>query len=127
MRATSIGQMLVLCLAISAAIGAAVFFGIVPTRPKPPIEIAPLAAASMISPPAPVGRDEGSVATGTPPVEANAKASAFAIPLSAPKNDQSVPVFDIARIERSGDAVIAGRAAPGAIVELLRGGELYDL
>jgi nucleoid-associated protein YgaU len=37
-----------------------------------------------------------------------------------------VPVFDIARIERTGDAVIAGRAAPGAIVELLRNGEGHD-
>jgi hypothetical protein len=37
-----------------------------------------------------------------------------------------VPAFDIARIERTGDAVIAGRAAPGAIVELLRSGEPYD-
>jgi LysM repeat protein len=37
-----------------------------------------------------------------------------------------VPVFDIARIEPTGDAVIAGRAAPGAIVELLRNGERHD-
>jgi nucleoid-associated protein YgaU len=37
-----------------------------------------------------------------------------------------VPAFDIARIERTGDAVIAGRAAPGAIVELLRNGEQHD-
>jgi nucleoid-associated protein YgaU len=37
-----------------------------------------------------------------------------------------VPVFDIARIEPTGDAVIAGRAAPGAIVELLRNGEGHD-
>ena len=37
-----------------------------------------------------------------------------------------MPVFDIARIERTGDAVIAGTAAPGATVELLRSGEPYD-
>jgi nucleoid-associated protein YgaU len=43
-----------------------------------------------------------------------------------PDTDESVPVFDIARIERTGDAVIAGRAAPGAIVELLRDGERHD-
>jgi nucleoid-associated protein YgaU len=123
MSATSMGRMLVPCLAVLAALGAAVIFGIMPTRREPPIEIAPLAAASMISPPAPVVRDEGSAAT-TALVEANAEAPAFAA--SAPKSDETVPVFDIARIERTGDAVIAGRAAPGAIVELLRGGELYD-
>jgi nucleoid-associated protein YgaU len=39
--------------------------------------------------------------------------------------DQSVPSFDIARIEGA-DAVIAGRAAPGAIVDLLHDGEHLD-
>jgi hypothetical protein len=34
------------------------------------------------------------------------------------------PAFDVARVEPSGDAVIAGRAAPGASVELLRNGEV---
>jgi hypothetical protein len=40
--------------------------------------------------------------------------------------DGFTPVFDIARIEPSGDAVIAGRAAPGASVELLRDGKFHD-
>ena len=40
--------------------------------------------------------------------------------------DQSAPSFDIARIEANGDAVIAGRAAPGATVDLLRDGERLD-
>jgi len=39
--------------------------------------------------------------------------------------DQSVPSFDIARLEGA-DAVIAGTAAPGAIVDLLRDGERLD-
>ena len=37
-----------------------------------------------------------------------------------------MPVFDIAVIGQGGDVVIAGRAAPGATVELLRNGELED-
>ncbi len=40
--------------------------------------------------------------------------------------DQSAPSFDLARIEENGDAVIAGRAAPGAVVELLRDDERLD-
>ena len=36
------------------------------------------------------------------------------------------PSFDIVRIEPDGDAVIAGRSVPGAIVELLRDGVLQD-
>jgi hypothetical protein len=47
-------------------------------------------------------------------------------PPSALATDQSVPSFDLARIEVTGDAVIAGRAAPGAIVDLLREGERLD-
>ena len=60
---------------------------------------------------------------------AQAEANAVATPAVSPRSpdtDESVPVFDIARIERTGDAVIAGRAAPGAIVELLRNGERHD-
>ncbi len=40
--------------------------------------------------------------------------------------DPLVPAFDIARIEPNGEAVIAGRAASGASVELLRGGVVHD-
>ncbi len=43
----------------------------------------------------------------------------------AGRNDGS-PSFDIARVEPSGDIVIAGRAAPGATVELLRNGQVHD-
>ncbi|MGA7002929.1 MAG: carboxypeptidase-like regulatory domain-containing protein [Pseudolabrys sp.] len=37
-----------------------------------------------------------------------------------------MPAFEVALIEPTGDAVIAGTAAPGAAVELLRNGESYD-
>ncbi|MFL6790234.1 MAG: LysM peptidoglycan-binding domain-containing protein [Bradyrhizobium sp.] len=43
-----------------------------------------------------------------------------------PDSGDGMPAFDIARIEPTGEAVIAGRAAPGATVELLRNGELHD-
>jgi nucleoid-associated protein YgaU len=45
---------------------------------------------------------------------------------SAPAAEPSAPAFDVARVEAGGDAVIAGRAAPGATVELMRGGEKLD-
>jgi nucleoid-associated protein YgaU len=126
MSATSIGRMLVPCLAVLAAVGAALFFAIMPTRRESPVEIAPSAAALAILPNASVDRDEGSATLVTAQIEANAKASGFAISLPPPEDDESVPVFDVARIDRTGDAVIAGRAAPGATVELLRGVEPYD-
>ena len=52
--------------------------------------------------------------------------AALAVSPGSPETDQFVLVFDVARIEPTGDAVIAGRAAPGAIVELLRNGEQHD-
>ncbi len=41
-------------------------------------------------------------------------------------NSGGAPVFDVARIGPKGDAVIAGRAAPGASIELLRDGIVHD-
>jgi nucleoid-associated protein YgaU len=126
MSATSTSRMLVPCIAVLAALGAALFFGTMPTRREAPVEIAPSAAASAISAPASIDRDDS--ATTPAAVQAGASAEALALAISLPPTEDAefVPVFDIARIERTGEAVIAGRAAPGAVVELLRGGELYD-
>lgn len=43
-----------------------------------------------------------------------------------PDQGASAPEFDVASIQPTGEAVVAGRAAPGATVELLRNGELHD-
>jgi nucleoid-associated protein YgaU len=53
-------------------------------------------------------------------------AGALAGSPGSPDSDDGVPTFDVARIEPTGEAVIAGRATPGATVELLRNGELHD-
>jgi nucleoid-associated protein YgaU len=47
-------------------------------------------------------------------------AAALAGPAIPPDSGDGLPAFDIARIEPTGEAVIAGRAIPGATVELLR-------
>jgi nucleoid-associated protein YgaU len=126
MTATSIGRIVVPSLALVAACGAALVFGITHVGREPPVETR-AATAAPVSPPASGARDEGSAAPATAQAEANAAAATpDASPRSADTNE-SVPVFDIARIERTGDAVIAGRASPGAIVELLRNGERHDL
>jgi nucleoid-associated protein YgaU len=70
--------------------------------------------------------DESSTALAKTQAEANAVAAELAVSPPPPAIDESVPAFDIARIERTGEAVIAGRAAPGAMVELLRNGERLD-
>lgn len=58
--------------------------------------------------------------------EANAVAAALAGSTAAPESGDGGPAFDVARVEPTGEAVIAGRAAPGVTVELLRNGELHD-
>jgi nucleoid-associated protein YgaU len=58
--------------------------------------------------------------------KANALAAELPVLTPSPVSPDSAPVFDVARIDRTGDAVIAGGALPGAIVELLRNGERYD-
>ena len=100
LTATSISRIVVRSLALVAAGGAALFFGTTHMRREPPVE----------------ARDVARVAT-----------VGAAVPHRLPDTgDGFVPVFDIARIEPAGDAVIAGRAAPGASVELLRNGKLHD-
>jgi nucleoid-associated protein YgaU len=46
-------------------------------------------------------------------------------PPPAAAAEDSGPRFDVARVDEDGEAVIAGRAAPGARVELLRDGETH--
>jgi nucleoid-associated protein YgaU len=124
MAAISIGRIVVPSLALVATCAAALVFGITHVWREPPVETRATIAAAAV-PPATLGvRDERSAATAQ--AEANAVAGELAISPTSPVTDESVPAFDIARVERTGDAVIAGRAAPGAIVELLRNGERHD-
>jgi nucleoid-associated protein YgaU len=124
MTATSIGRIVVPSLALVAVCGAALVFGTTHVRRQPPVETRTATPAPAVWPPASGDRDEGSAAPATAQAEANLAAPA--VSPRSPDADESVPVFDVARIERTGDAVIAGRAAPGAIVELLRNGERHD-
>ena len=48
------------------------------------------------------------------------------LPSAPAVTEEAGPRFDVARIEDDGEAVIAGRAAPGARVDLMRDGEKLD-
>ena len=86
---------------------------------------APPAASPSVAQPAPTQRDATSPALAAVQAETKSIVAALGAP-PPPEAKDGVPTFDIARIETSGDAVIAGRAAPGASVELLRNGEVHD-
>jgi hypothetical protein len=127
MTATSIARIAVPSLALVAACSAAIVVGITQLRHEPPpLETTAAFAVPVVSPLASSDRDQDSAALAKVQTEAKALAAELAASPVSPAIGESVPVFDIARIEPTGDAVIAGRAAPGAIVELLRDGERHD-
>jgi hypothetical protein len=89
---------------------------------EPPVETEAATAAPAALPAA--RSDEGS--GGFPATQAGANAEILAVSPRRADTNNFAPIFDIARVERKGDAVIAGRAAPGAMVELLVDSEPLD-
>ena len=126
MAITSLSRMVVPSMAFVAACGMALFFAIQHVRREPPVDIKAATATPASSKPALDARDQGPAALTAAQAKANAVAAALGGPPVPPDNGDGVPAFDIARIEPTGEAVIAGRATPGATVELLRNGELHD-
>lgn len=66
----------------------------------------------------------------TTPASSETAASASSTPALSkepekPSHVATVPSFDVVRVEPEGDSVIAGRAAPGATIELLRDGQTH--
>ena len=108
-------------LALVATASGALVVGITHWRHEPPVEVRPASIAPAISPSSLGVQDQG---FATAKAGQNNLAAVLAISPSSPGTGE--PVFDIARIEASGDAVIAGKAAPGASVELLLSGALHD-
>jgi nucleoid-associated protein YgaU len=124
MTAPSISRMVL--LAFVAACVIAVVFAIQHFGRQPPVETNAAAVAPAVSKPASGTQDQGPDALAAAQAKADAVAAALAGSPVPPDSDDGMPAFDIARIEPTGEAVIAGRATPGATVELLRNGELHD-
>jgi hypothetical protein len=115
MARAPITGMVVLSAALVAATGAALDVNSLwVLLDPPPVENRAVALTPPILPSSTNAKDQGLAA-----------AKDVVALQSSPLGDGE-PAFDIARIEPSGDAVIAGRAAPGASVELLRSGEVHD-
>jgi hypothetical protein len=110
MNLKPISRIVVPVLVFVAACDVAIVFGIMHLRRGPALETK---SATAVPP-----------AVATAQAEADADRAAVS-PRSRDTNN-FVPVFDIARIDRTGDAVIAGRAAPGATVELWRNDQRHD-
>jgi LysM repeat protein len=89
-----------------------------------PAETAAPAVAPVPSKEASDAHDQTSAALATARQTVKDLAAEFAGSPSASRD--GAPEFDVVRIEPSGEAVVAGHAAPGATVELLRNGEPHD-
>src|SRR6266550_1620255 len=125
MTATSMSRMVVPFVAFVAACGVALVFAFQHVRREPPVDNTKVAATALVvSKPTADVPDQGPAALAAE--QAEAVATALTGSPARPDSGDDVPAFDVARIEPTGEAVIAGRAAPGATVELLRNGELHD-
>jgi nucleoid-associated protein YgaU len=125
MIVTSTVRVIVPTLALVAACGAGLVFGITHARHERSVQAGAMTAAPTGSPRSPGVENPALAGLAQAQAEATAVMGALAVRPSSPKADD-IPAFDIARIGPAGEAVIAGRAAPGATVELLLDGKVYD-
>lgn len=125
MTAKSIARIVLPSLALVAACGAALVFGLPDAWQESPVQSQVATALPAASLPAADARDEAAVALATAEAEANTLTAGLAESPRSPHADESAPVIDVARIEQTGEAVIAGTAAPGAVVELLVNGQSH--
>jgi len=110
-----IGRIAILLLALTAASAAAFVSGF-PRERHPPVKTGDAIAAAAVAATTVGGKDEGS--------DSRVMAPAIGVPHhSLSSGDAVIPTLDVALVGPTGDAVIAGTAAPGATVELLRNSE----
>ena len=123
MTAISTSRIVIALLAIVTAGG--LVFAIQYVRQEPPAGARLATAAPAIPKPASDAQEPSAASLAKAKSETNAVMDAL-IGSPSPENGGGVPTFDVATIQPTGEAVIAGRAAPGATVELLRDGEVHD-
>jgi LysM domain len=126
MTAISTAKIIATASVFVAACSAALVVGVTRVKHEVPLEAG--IVTNSTSPPqlAPVVSSESSAVPAAAAAEVAAIASELAGPPSGLAKEQATPYFDVVRTERTGQAVIAGRASPGAIVDLMREGERLD-
>jgi hypothetical protein len=122
--AISITRIVIASLAVVAA--GSVVFAIQYARREPPVEARVATAAPAIPESGSDAQERIAAPLATAKSEANAVANALIGSPPPPESGDDVPTFDVVSIEPTGETVVAGRAAPGATVELLRDGEVHD-
>ena len=130
MTALTTSRMIVPLAALAVVSGLALVFTVQHLRREAPagvkIASAVPAASTPASTPSLAKPDREPAALESAQARANALIADLAGPPAQPKSDAGEPTFDVARIEPTGEAVIAGRSTPGSTIELLRNGEVHD-
>lgn len=125
MSATSTSRIVLPAMAFVAAAAVAVVLANRHIQEQPPADTQVAAAPAVVKPVSGAHHD-APTAVAAAQQQANALAGVLAGASPPAAAGASVPQFDVVRIEPDGEAVVAGRAAPGAMVELLRNGEPHD-
>jgi len=123
MTAKSISRIAIALVAILTTGG--IVFAIQYFHRGPPADASTAPTTTTDAKPAAPNQKQAALAAVQSATDALVSSLGGASPLPPQSND-GIPTFDVARVEPAGDAVIAGRAAPGATVELLRNGEPHD-
>jgi nucleoid-associated protein YgaU len=118
MIATSTVRVIVPALGLLAACGGGIVFALTHARHERSVQAEVMPTGSPRLP----GVENPDVA-GLAQAQAVANAVMGAL---SPPEATDIPAFDISRIGPAGDAVIAGRAAPGTTVELMLDGKVLD-
>ena len=127
-----VGKTIAPAVLVGAASIAALGYALTQIPHGAKLEAGPVGVMSQPSRPESVATNPAAPASEPAPALASTQSKVAALSAdlgaapTAPAADPSVPSFDVARIEDGGDAVIAGRAAPGATVDLMRNGERLD-
>jgi nucleoid-associated protein YgaU len=109
-----------------AGVAAAVGVGVVVTNILQPMETAAPAVSPGDSKPASGAPNQAPAALAAARQNIDELAAGLGGSPPPTASRDGAPEFDIVRIEPTGEAVVAGRAAPGSTVELLRNGEPHD-
>lgn len=126
MTAISASRTIIIPVLAFVACGAALALAIQHARREAPVDTRAAMTAPTTSKPALDAREQSPASLAKAQAETKAVVDALIGSSPSPGSSDNVPTFDVASIEPTGEAVIAGRAAPGATVELLRDGEVHD-
>jgi nucleoid-associated protein YgaU len=126
MATLSTSRMIALILAFLAAGGVALTLAIQYNRRELPVENKAATAGPVLSKPVSDAPNQHQATLPKVQAEVSALADTLVGLPKPPVAGNGIPAFDVARVDATGEAVIAGRASPGATVELLRNGEVHD-